>query len=249
MKTSYELLKERFKWREVEIKDALNEVESLLDGNSDWLEMFYTGFVNNHWGSNLEKLTKEQAVVRKAKKINNKITSKSHELYELLSELSELSSESDDIDFPDFFPLKIINDAVKNNSNLDSVDIRVARQNGLYKRILGSTVKRILNKEEPHEYCPPFRYLLYSLYQRSKVYEFKSPLGRQISPRVMVRCFFQDLVDAVKTNHLPRQILNISPDTVADLTNIALDLSDENLVSADNVRKVIDEIKKKNDFG
>lgn len=242
MEPSIILLQERFKERNTEIKTALEEVESLLGCDLELIEKFYTFFVISHWGRNIEKLKKDQEVIREAKKINNKIAHKALELSELLNELEDICCDTQDIFPPRFSLLELINDAVKLNNKLDPCKKRATRQSYLYKKLLGNTVKRILKKEDPYEYYPDLSQVLHALHVMSEDFVFKQLRTKQVSPRAMIRYFMQNLVMAVESKCLPDEVLKISPDTIANLTNVALNLYDESLVSSDNARKVISEV-------
>ncbi len=247
MKIFTELITERFENRLLEVQESLNEISLLLNNDQEQINEFFVYFSISCWGSNPKKLKLDQDELRKAKNINEKIAKKSYELYELLNELESI--ESYDVNWPIFSLGELIKDAESLSYKLDPVKKRATRQRWLYKKVLGKTIEKINKLDESLEYFPSVKYVLYALNNQSKLHSFRNPIERQTSPRAAIRFFLRELVSCVEHNIFSEKILSISHASVADLFNVALDLTDDELISSDNVRKVFNEIIKSNGDG
>jgi len=216
----------------------LNKAHSLLNYDEEQIAGFETILFITFLYHDPEKLKFEQEELIKAKELKAKISKKALELSLLLREFhdTEIHIENDS---SLIFSLDLIREAGKRiyaESGTRSLHIEESED---YKKGLDPVFESLSKNINVYYSCPSVDEFIFELHQKMKTIVFVAPGTRQPSARSMVVSFYHRLMACVADKLLAKAILDISPDAVADLINIVLDLEPDARISGESARKAI----------
>jgi len=229
---------QRLKKHEGYLVKPFEEVRSLLGSDEGQFANFKTFLYITFLYHEPEKLKYGQEEHRKAKELKEKISRKALELSSLLSSFhdTELFIEND---HSLIFSLDLIKEAGKRIYAKNGTRALHAEESQDYKKGFLPVLETLSKNIDVYYSCPSVDEIIFELHKKMNAIEFTEPEIRQPTARATAVKFYQHLIKAVTDKHLKGAILDISPETVAGLINIILDLEPNATISGETARKAL----------
>jgi len=221
------------------LKEPLEEVFCLLDYDMKQLELFQAALYIVFLNYRPERLKSEQEGLQKAKRLQQRLSKKAHELSLLFEEFLCLELPNYSQDIPKIDTFSLILKAGERTYSDDGERALHQEESRNYNKIIKPAIKKVSKDFEVSYSCPCISEFLFELHQEIETIEFSDPDIRQPSARSMTVEFYRQLIRWASDGLLQKSILDISLKTTAHLINITLDLDGDSLMSEEVAGKAI----------